>query len=214
MIASLVFLAAYTVQVLAENNGMLVSIAEKVIWGSWVFFALDYGVRLATVSSRGKWFIRNIHEIFILALPILRPLRLVRLLTFLNIFHRSTGTALRDKAVGFAGILAVLLVYCGSLAMLEAERGAEGATITTFGDALWWGLTTITTVGYGDMYPVTGVGRLIAAVLMIGGVSVVGILTASFASWLIESVKTENEVRNSELLEELVKLRQEIRDVK
>lgn len=99
--------------------------------------------------------------------------------------------------------------------MLEAERGSPEATISTFGDALWWGLATITTVGYGDMYPVTGLGRLIAAVLMIGGVSVVGILTASFASWLIESVKTDSEVRNAELLEAIVELREEIkRDAK
>jgi hypothetical protein len=81
-----------------------------------------------------------------------------------------------------------------ALAVLDAERGKPGANITTFGDAIWWAMTTITTVGYGDRYRTTAIGRLAAAGLMIGGIALLGVVTATLASWLIEQVaETEDE---------------------
>ncbi|WP_262500265.1 ion channel [Phycicoccus endophyticus] len=76
-----------------------------------------------------------------------------------------------------------------SLAILDAERGHPDATITRFGDALWWTATTATTVGYGDLYPVTTEGRLVAAALMLAGIALIGVITATFASWLIDRVQ-------------------------
>jgi voltage-gated potassium channel len=89
------------------------------------------------------------------------------------------------------GVAALLLV--ASLAVLDAERGAKGATINTFGDAAWWAFTTVTTVGYGDRYPITGQGRLIAGGLMLAGIALLGIVTASLASWLIDKVRDVEE---------------------
>jgi voltage-gated potassium channel len=80
-----------------------------------------------------------------------------------------------------------------SLAILNAERGAKGATITTFAGATWWAFTTVTTVGYGDLYPVTGQVRFIAAGLMITGIALLAIITASLASWLIGKVHEVDE---------------------
>ena len=76
--------------------------------------------------------------------------------------------------------------------MLDAERAAPGANINTIGDALWWSVTTITTVGYGDRYPTTATGRLIAVGLMLAGIALFGVVTATLASWLIERVSAEN----------------------
>lgn len=213
LVISLIFLAAYTFQVLVPtaSEGKFFA-AELTIWITWGTFVIDYLVRLATANQRWKWCLKNAHEIPILLLPVLRPLRLLRLLTLVTVFSRSAGSALRSQAASFAGLLTVILVYCGSLAILDTERGVEGSTVNNFGDALWWAVTTVTTVGYGDLYPVTGLGRIIAVVLMIGGVSVVGVLTASFASWLVESIKSDNEVRNDELMEEIRSLRSEITD--
>jgi voltage-gated potassium channel Kch len=81
----------------------------------------------------------------------------------------------------------------GSLAVLDAERGKPGANITTFGDALWWATTTVTTVGYGDRFPTTGQGRLIAGLLMLGGIALLGVVTASLASWLLDRVREVEE---------------------
>lgn len=83
------------------------------------------------------------------------------------------------------------MVYAGALAILDVEADAPEANITTFGDALWWAVATITTVGYGDFYPVTLPGRCVAVGLMIGGIAVLGVVTASVASWMVESVAGE-----------------------
>jgi len=81
---------------------------------------------------------------------------------------------------------ALLLIWMASLTVLNAERHAPGATITTFGNAVWWAFCTVTTVGYGDYTPVTIPGRVIAVFLMVGGVVLVGLIVASFLSWVVE----------------------------
>lgn len=82
-----------------------------------------------------------------------------------------------------------LLVLVGALTVLDAEREGDDPTIVTFGDALWWSLTTVTTVGYGDMTPVTGTGRAVAAALMLVGISLLGAITASVAAWFIDRTR-------------------------
>ena len=75
----------------------------------------------------------------------------------------------------------------------DAERGAVGTEVYSFGDAAWWALVTVTTVGYGDIAPVTGEGRIVAAGLMMVGVALFGVATASVAAWFVRltSVKSE-----------------------
>ena len=87
-----------------------------------------------------------------------------------------------------------MALMLGSIAVLDAEQDAEGANITTYGDALWWAMTTVTTVGYGDHFPVTFEGRLIAAVLMLVGIALVGVVTAALAAWLVESISDDRQV--------------------
>jgi voltage-gated potassium channel len=86
----------------------------------------------------------------------------------------------------------VLLIYVASLAILDTERSQPGSKITTLGDAVWWSITTVTTVGYGDLSPVSGRGRVIAVMLMIGGISLVGVVTATIASWIIQRVAEQD----------------------
>ncbi len=76
------------------------------------------------------------------------------------------------------------MVVAGGL-VLDAERGAANANIVTAQDALWWAATTVTTVGYGDRFPVTGQGRLIAVAPMVGGIALLGVVTASVAAWFV-----------------------------
>lgn len=84
-------------------------------------------------------------------------------------------------------------VALGSITVLDAEQDAKGANITTFGDALWWACTTVTTVGYGDRFPVTVQGRVVAVGLMLVGIAVVGAVTATIAAWLVSQVEQERE---------------------
>jgi voltage-gated potassium channel len=74
--------------------------------------------------------------------------------------------------------------------ILNAERGASHATIVSFWDAIWWSAETVTTVGYGDMYPVTGAGRLIAVGVMLLGISMLGVVTAGLAATLVKQTSS------------------------
>ncbi|MCF3961322.1 potassium channel family protein [Streptomyces fuscigenes] len=96
---------------------------------------------------------------------------------------RRKGTHVRASLWALAVTLAVVLV--GSWLVVPAEHGAPQATITSYPRALWWSLETATTVGYGDMYPVTLWGRIIACVVMLVGISLFGILTAALATWFV-----------------------------
>src|SRR5512133_1830428 len=86
-----------------------------------------------------------------------------------------------------------LPALCAALAVLDAERSSPDANISDFGDAIWWAVTTMTPVGYGDHYPVTAAGRLVAFGLMIGGIALLGTVTATLTSWLVETVAAEKE---------------------
>lgn len=144
-------------------------------------------------------------------LPMLRPLRLLRLVTLLAIVHRSSGQSLRGRVVIYATGATALLIGVAALAMLDAERHAQGAAITSYGTALWWAMETVTTVGYGDMAPVTTTGRMIAGALMIGGTALLGIVTAKLASWLVERVAEQDEASQAATRKQVADLSEEVR---
>ncbi|MFD0021144.1 potassium channel family protein [Streptomyces sp. NPDC058382] len=95
------------------------------------------------------------------------------------------GRSLHLKAVGWATVILALTVLIGSWAVLMAERHAGHATITTYPRALWWSAETATTVGYGDFYPVTLWGRIIAVFVMGVGITTYGMVTAALATWFV-----------------------------
>lgn len=213
--AAVVFLAIYSIQVIADTTQAQAYILNVCIGILWAIFLLDYVFNLVTAKNRRTWFLRNLHELAILVLPFLKPLRLLRLITLVRAINRVAGTALRGKIVFYVLGSAVLLVYTGALAVLDAEKSSTEANITTIGDALWWAVTTITTVGYGDHYPVTGIGRMVAVGLMIGGVAVLSVVTATVASWMVEAVAAEVSVEtNQDGTNDLKELSLQIQDLK
>ncbi len=222
-VTALVFLGAYAWQVIGRIEGTPGLLLEAVMWATWGIFAVDYIVNLWLADDRGSWFLRNLHELLIVVLPFFRPLRLLRLVTLLSVLHRTLGDTLRGRVVTYVAGSAAMLVFVGALAVLDVEQSAPDAKIVTFGDALWWAMTTITTVGYGDMYPVTPIGRTVAAALMMSGIAVAGVVTASIASWLVQRVEdtaeaaaeAEEPVRAevAELTAEIASLRREIAEL-
>ncbi|MFF1924495.1 potassium channel family protein [Streptomyces sp. NPDC058221] len=95
------------------------------------------------------------------------------------------GRSLHLRAVGWATVILALTVLVGSWAVLMAEQHAGHATITTYPRALWWSAETATTVGYGDFYPLTLWGRVVAVVVMIVGITTYGMVTAALATWFV-----------------------------
>lgn len=200
LLAALIFVVTYSIEVIGNFSGRRAQILDAVIWVTWTLFIIDYIVNLVLAEQRLRWFVRNLHEVVILVLPVLRPLRLLRLIVLLRLMGRFGSHALRGRIAVYVIGSAVLLTYVGALAVLDAEQNVPGSNIRNFGDALWWALVTITTVGYGDHYPITLVGRVVAVGLMIGGISVIGVIAASLASWLVDQVgsRAASEARDAE----------------
>ena len=211
--AAVVFLAAYTREVLANTQGGTKDAAELVIDAVWVLFGVDYLVRLALASSRSRWFLHHLPDLAVIALPILRPLRLLRLVTLVGIMQRSAGTALRGRITLYTAGSAALLISTSALATLDAERHEPGSSIRSFGQALWWALTTITTIGYGDTVPASTQGRFIAALLMIGGVALIGVVTATLASWIVSLVEEENAEQEAATQAQVATLQQQVSEL-
>lgn len=117
---------------------------------------------------------------------------------------------LNEKLLALPGVALVMVLF-STMLIVEVERSAPNATIKTGGDALWWALTTVTTVGYGDTFPVTGEGRLIASVLMLVGIALFGSMSAIVTSKLILPKETRD---HEELRTEIRGLHAEIRELR
>src|SRR5215213_6376059 len=180
MIAALVFLAAYAVPILNPDlPSWLLDSCRSLSWLTWGIFVVDFAVRLFLAEERLWYVIRHWYDVLVIVLPLLRPLRLLRLIPLLSVLNRRAQTKLRGRVAIYVAGGASLLAFCAALAVLDAERSSPDANITDFGDAIWWAVTTMSTVGYGDHYPVTAVGRLVAFGLMIGGIALLGTVTAA-----------------------------------
>jgi voltage-gated potassium channel len=190
--AAVTFLVGYSVQVLAQPRGTWSTATHFVMAAAWAAFILDYVVRLCLARNRRRWFVRNLLDLVVITLPLFRPLRLFRLLFLIGVIDKAIGQAIRGRVVLYTASGATLLIYACSLSILQVERPQPNSTIRNFGDALWWAIETVTTVGYGDMAPRTDLGKLIAVTLMIGGIGVVGLITASLASWIVQRVAEED----------------------
>jgi voltage-gated potassium channel len=155
-------------------------------WVCWFAFALDLIHGIWKADNKREYLKQHPLELASVLLPFLRPLRLMRVISF-------GGLALQKVAIGrqFAitvkvALSAVFISYIAAIQITISERTVEGSNIKTFSDGLWWAVTTVTTVGYGDRYPTTTEGRLLAVLLMITGISLVGVITASVAAWFVK----------------------------
>ncbi|TGA83384.1 potassium channel family protein, partial [Streptomyces palmae] len=169
------FFVAYAVQVLATG----LSPGARALWSAvtavtWSAFALDYLVRLVLSEDRRRFVRSQWLDLLVVAVPLLRPVRLVQLYHGLRQRRDRPRLGLEARVMSYAGLSAVLLGVGAALAVLPDERHAAGASIRTFGDALWWACSTLTTTGYGDVIPVTPRGRVIGVGLMVLGVALVG----------------------------------------
>lgn len=191
VVLGIVFIVAYTIYVLApwipRGPGSPLFIA---LIAAWVVFVVDVVVRITLTPHGGRWRFIRTHPIDMLSavIPLFRAFRVLSLLQNVPYLQRRSGAAVRANIIIYGSTYAIVFVYFIALATLQAERPAPGATITTFGDAIWWAIVTIATVGYGDMYPITAEGRFYAVFLMAGGVAIVGTASATIISYIGERV--------------------------
>jgi voltage-gated potassium channel len=171
-------------------------------------FLTDYLVGLMLTSSRLPYARRHIGSLLIVVAQLLallpalgflgalrgaravRPLIAVTRLAGLAIVARQTGREfLRRRAASIAFSMAGFTLVTSAVAFTLAEDVGAGRRIESFFDALWWAIATITTVGYGDIYPTTGAGRVIAAFTMVVGIATLSVVTARIAAFLISNEK-------------------------
>ncbi len=193
IIASLAYLIAYSWRVIGDLQGPARAVATIVIGVTWAMFIADYLVRLSLADDKRLWFRKHLAALTFAVIPVLRLVRLLRFLTRVPGMKTTAGGMLRTQILVYGVGAAVILIYIASLAVLEAERHAPGADITTFAIALWWSCVTVTTTGYGDYTPVTDAGRWVGVGLMFGGVALAGVITATLASWVLERAARDHD---------------------
>lgn len=192
LLLALAFLVAYAWPVLDPRlDPDIRTVLEIATWTVWVAFAIDFAARLYLAEARRGYALSHWYDVALILLPMLRPLRLLRLLAFARVLNRSAAGSLVGKVSTYVAGTGAMALGLGALAVLDAEQDAPGANIRTFGDALWWSATTVTTVGYGDRFPVTTTGRLVAVGLMLVGIACIGAITAGVAAWLVAHVDAE-----------------------
>lgn len=146
--------------------------------GAWFVFLADYLISVFLAPDRSAYIRTHVLQAIGVAFP---PLRVLLIFHVTYEVAKQTRGAFGARARLYLIYVSTLVVAVSSLAVVVVERNAPGATITNFGDALWWAAETISTVGYGDMYPVTPAGRVIAVILMVNGFAILSVLTATVA---------------------------------
>ena len=193
MALAVLFAVAYAVPIVDRSAGhsltAVCTVAEWVVWGA---FVVDYLMRLGLARRRREFVRTHWLDLLAVVVPVLQPLRLLRLVSTLLLVGRRARMASQIRVTTYVAGAVVGLLMFGSLAVLSVERDSPNGNIRTLGDALWWSFTTMTTVGYGDHAPTTGLGRMIAVGLMLSGIALLGVVTANIAAWFIERFEKDD----------------------
>ena len=202
MLMSVYVIIAVIIEFLFEITPQLIRLLHIADAFVCLIFILDFIVNLKKADSKKHYLINEWGWVdLITSIPAIGVFsqsgyfQIIRVLRIFRAFRSSQQIIhylfrSRIQSTFTAAIIAyILLVIFSSIAILEVEEGKPGSTIKTAEDALWWAYVTVTTVGYGDMVPVTTLGRMIAAVLMTAGVGMFGTFTAWVSSWFIQHRK-------------------------
>ena len=197
-ILSALFLAAYSLIVLFPRAPQPLRVAlALVLFAAWASLFADFVLRLIVAREGTRLAFVRSHLINLGAaiIPLLGAFVLLRRLRRVPGFRGDGGNAFRSRIIARVGAFAIMFVYVIGITELALERNAAGASILSFGDAVWWACVTISTVGYGDLAPVTTLGRVLAVVLMAGGLVIVGTASAVILSYLQERIVLRKDER-------------------
>lgn len=219
LILALAMIPLLVVPLVAELSPSAERVMVALDWVIWAAFVAEYGVRLYLAPRRGHFVRSNVIDLIVVLVPFLRPLRVAssaRLLRLLGLgrvivfglraLKATKRVLLRHKLAHVALVAEVIVVVIAAI-VVELEDHIGGATITTFPTALWWAISTVTTVGYGDTYPVSVAGRVLAVILMVIGIGLFGVFAAALASYFVErDQEAEREEETSDLKEVIERL--------
>lgn len=218
VVITVLWLPVVLVPLLVPVHGAASASLAVIDYTVWALFALEYLIKLYLSPQRWTFARTHVMDLVIVVVPFLRPVRLgritrvARLVRVGVVAERAINRA--KSVVTHRGLHVVLLtitiiVFACAGVVTIAERNAHGSDIHQLGDGLWWAIVTVATVGYGDTAPVTPIGRGVAVVLMLAGIGLIGVLSASIASYFVgeDTDKTADELK--ELRQELAEARVE-----
>lgn len=210
-VASVLYLLAFAAPIMSthiqEPYDAYLNIIQMILWG---LFAADYCIRLY-LAPRRLYFIT--HNLMNLAIVLLPAWRIVSFLAMIYMTANRQYKRLSELAMKLFGYTAIFIIMF-ALAIYSVESSEPGAMIRDLPTAYWWTFTTLATVGYGDVYPVTGIGRVIAVVVMLYGVGMVAVATGALASWIIEKIGGREEQEYPATKADVDDLRQEISELR
>lgn len=218
LVLSLYSLGALTVELLVPVHPEVLELMLRIDDFVCVVFLVDFGVHLMLAPSQ-KAFWRLGWIDLLSSIPQIgwlrwgRVFRVFRILRALRSFQAVYAHFAAERAKGtfaMVGLMSLTAVLLATIAVLEIERDAPGSNIHTAGEALWWAFATITTIGYGDHYPVTAAGRVVAVVLVVFGLSFFGTFTAYVSSFFLEKAQLKEESEIHRLIHEVRHLREKI----
>ena len=185
---------------LSHSERVIVNVANVAIWAA---FAADYVIRLYLAEDRRLYVRKNVLDLIIVVVPFLRPVRAIRLLRLLRLVGvagvaNRRAASVQARTVTYVATTATVTLLVAAFGIFDVERRAPQGNIKTFGDALWWAATTVTTVGYGDHYPTTVAGKWIAVGLMLVGIALLGVITAAVAAWFVANIRRVETVEQQE----------------
>lgn len=206
-ILALVYLATFSIQAIWYDPDatwfQYMNIFGNVLW---VLFVIDLVFRFSVSPQKRTFFQKNLVDTITVLVPQFRAIRALRAFTSDGFISKKSGL-ISGGGLTSALLAALIVVWVGSLMVLNAERSAANAEIKSAGDAVWWGFETVTTVGYGDFVPVTWNGRFLAVLVMLVGISVLGVVTASLSAVLVKRAH-QGPDRVEEVLTELAQLKE------
>lgn len=175
--------------VTTDLNGSASTALVATLFSLWAILLVEYLVRLVITPDRRGYLRRRWVEPATVVVPPFQGWHFVGIEKMCLLFHEGAlrvATILKHHGLFRVLIAAAGTLFIGAWLVLLFEEKAKGSNIHNYPDALWWALVTVTTVGYGDRFPVTGGGRTVAVILMLVGIGLIGVLTATVASVFIK----------------------------
>jgi voltage-gated potassium channel len=189
---AIMFLVAFSYpaffDVVSESTQRLL---DTVQWTVWIAFAVDLLIGFTRAKNKKKFILNHPIDVAAVILPFLRPLRLLKVISFGGLVLQKVAIGKQFTVTIKVVIASIFIAYVSAVQMTISESKVDGSNIKNIGDGLWWAITTVTTVGYGDRYPTTLEGKSLAVLLMVTGISLMGVITATVAAWFIEMSRNE-----------------------
>ena len=219
MVLALIILPLLVLPLIVDLSEGTRSTFVAMEWFIWAVFLVEYGVRLYLAPEKWPFVKKNKIDLLVIVIPFLRPLRVlraVRAAVFLARAIDAVKDVLTRHKLHYALAVTTGVVIASGLLVYSVEQDAAEGNIKSLPDGLWWAVTTVTTVGYGDRFPTTAAGRGVGVVLMIVGIALFGFLAGSLASFFVDQREEEKvdpklaEISNRlERIEQLLRVRQD-----